>query len=131
MSLISSQNWLIDTCGSDSSPSGSLNRSSAPNFNMAASSSLLNGFELEIQKENQDYKWAILFKSYFYLFQWEAHFLHYNRYRIEAHFELPEVLSSIVRPVVSILCMTRWSSTIFFFALSIISSSTVPFVTSR
>lgn len=43
----------------------------------------------------------------------------------------PELLSSTVRPVVSILWMTRWSNTIFFFALSMMSSSTVPLVTSR
>ena len=36
-----------DTCGSDSSPSGSLKSSSAPNLRMAVSSSLLKGFELK------------------------------------------------------------------------------------
>lgn len=37
------------TWGSDSSPSSSLKRSSAPNFRIAVSSSLLNGFELQEQ----------------------------------------------------------------------------------
>lgn len=38
------------TWGSDSSPSSSLKRSSAPNFRIAVSSSLLKGFELQTEK---------------------------------------------------------------------------------
>ena len=50
---------------------------------------------------------------------------------LASYLVFPELLSSTVRPVVSILWMTRWSKTIFFFALSMMSSSTVPLVTSR
>ena len=45
--------------------------------------------------------------------------------------DLAGSVESTVRPVVSILWMTRWSRTIFFLALSTISSSTLLLVTRR
>ncbi len=51
LSLVSASRKISSmsiSCGSDSSPSGSLNRSSAPNFKIAVNSSLLKGFELEM-----------------------------------------------------------------------------------
>lgn len=42
------------TCGSCSSPSGSLKSSSAPNFKMADNSSLLKGVELKSGKTNNN-----------------------------------------------------------------------------
>ena len=48
-----------------------------------------------------------------------------------AYLEGAALRLSTVRPVVSMLWMTRWSNTIFCFALSTIVSSTLCFVTSR
>lgn len=47
------------------------------------------------------------------------------------YLDLPELFSRTVLPVVSMRWITRWSNTIFFLARSMISSSTVPFVTKR
>lgn len=49
----------LPTCGSDSSPSSSLKRSSAPNFKMAVSSSLLKGFELHKNKSGKAKRWIL------------------------------------------------------------------------
>lgn len=50
---------------------------------------------------------------------------------VRTHLDGAEPVCSTVFPVVSILWITRWSKTIFFLALSRISSSTDPFVTRR
>lgn len=52
------------TCGSCSSPSGSLKSSSAPNFRMADNSSLLNGAELHGGKQKKKHHFVKITKRY-------------------------------------------------------------------